>query len=293
MGFGRSTLTGCSRWIGGRRLASWGSGAARCRRFCIGLRLGAGRGLASHSPLGTWNSRSRADRTRWSRGPDAPITQRLFREPPTGRAARNDRTREVRPDALVSWRTRCAGQSWVAHNETATGRAEELTGRHSASVRLESSKLPDRPDASGRLWPDAPRVRSTNWNTRRRWTLTGRVRSNRDRVRSSVRSPLWPPFASVWFPTSGVVENSRFNSSKTPETPTPNPLYRSNSNANANVLTPPSDHVMCECVSIFTNTFRGVISSIQMHMIMKCTSRGTLEFNSRAIPLFIVRLSIL
>jgi hypothetical protein len=56
---------------------------------------------------------------------------------------------------------------------------------------------------------------------------------------------------------------------------TPNPLYRSNSNYIINVLTPPSDHVMCECVSIFTIIFRGVISSIQMHMIMKCTPRGT------------------
>jgi hypothetical protein len=55
----------------------------------------------------------------------------------------------------------------------------------------------------------------------------------------------------------------------------PNPLYRLNSTAIANVLTPPSDLVMCECVSIFTIIFRGVISSIQMHMIMKCTPRGT------------------
>jgi hypothetical protein len=85
-----------------------------------------------------------------------------------------------------------------------------------------------------------------------------------------------PPFL---FRTSGVVENSRFNSSKTPEMRsgerTPNPLYRSNSTAFANVLTPPSDLVMCECVSIFTIIFRGDISSIQMHMIMKCTPRGT------------------
>jgi hypothetical protein len=56
---------------------------------------------------------------------------------------------------------------------------------------------------------------------------------------------------------------------------TPNPLYRSNSTAFANVLTPPSDQVMCECVCFFTNIFLGVISSIQMHMIMKCTPRGT------------------
>jgi hypothetical protein len=54
-----------------------------------------------------------------------------------------------------------------------------------------------------------------------------------------------------------------------------NPLYHSNSTAFANVLTPPSDLVMCECVSIFTIIFRGDISSIQMHMIMKCTPRGT------------------
>jgi hypothetical protein len=56
---------------------------------------------------------------------------------------------------------------------------------------------------------------------------------------------------------------------------TPNPLYHSNSNAIAKVLTPPSDHVMCECVSIFTIIFQGVISYIQMHMIMKYTPRGT------------------
>jgi hypothetical protein len=45
-------------------------------------------------------------------------------------------------------------------------------------------------------------VRSEYRDTRKRWALTGRVRSHRDRVRSSVRSPLWPPFASVWFTLS-------------------------------------------------------------------------------------------
>jgi hypothetical protein len=62
----------------------------------------------------------------------------------TGRA-KYDRTRWSRngPDALVKLEPRS--------NETATEHATELTGRHSASVRLESSKLPDRPDASGRL----------------------------------------------------------------------------------------------------------------------------------------------
>jgi hypothetical protein len=143
-------------------------------------------------PLVTWNSCSRADRMRWSNWPDAPITQCL-------RSWTIDRTRSSqRSDPRSS--TGRVGQAWAAHNKTATGRAAELIGRHSASVRLESSKLPDRPDVSGRLWPDAPLCPiKKNWNTRRRWTLTGRVRSNRYHVLSSVRSLLWPPFASVWF----------------------------------------------------------------------------------------------
>jgi hypothetical protein len=71
----------------------------------------------------------------------------------------------------------------------------------------------------------------------------------------------------------GLKENMRFNSSKTPEPQTLSTAQ--NFNAIVNVLTPPSDHVMCEYVSIFTNIFRGVIISIQMHMIMKCTPKGT------------------
>jgi hypothetical protein len=76
--------------------------------------------------------------------------------------------------------------------------------------------VPDRTHRSHE-WSDAP---VANPNTRAPdccVELTGRVRSNHDRVRCSVRSPLWPTFAFVSFSTSGVVKNRHFNSSKTPE----------------------------------------------------------------------------
>jgi hypothetical protein len=91
----------------------------------------------------------------------------------TGRAGQTDQTRRShsayavkhRPDALVAWterakydRTRWSHNGPDAlvkpeprSNETATGRTAKLTGRRSASVRLESSKLHDRPDASSQL----------------------------------------------------------------------------------------------------------------------------------------------
>jgi hypothetical protein len=154
-------------------------------------------------PLGTWNSWSLADRTRWSHCVarlDALVEL-------TGRA---DHTAPVlanhRPDALyaTTGRAKLDRTRWSRNGLDALVNSEQLfnetvTGHHSARVRLESSMLPQRPDAFGRSWPDALCVWSKSWDTRRRWTLTGRVRSNRDRVRSSVRSSLWPPFASVWF----------------------------------------------------------------------------------------------
>jgi hypothetical protein len=149
-----------------------------------------------------------------------------------------------RPDALLNWPDTPIAQ----YREPVKQRPDvpqAMAGRDSVSIRLESSKLPQRPDASDRVWPDAPRVRSALRHALQYWVpdrtrrsrewldalvanpntrapdcyveLTGRVRSNHDRVRCSVRSPLWPPFPSVSFLTSGVVENRHFKSSKTPE----------------------------------------------------------------------------
>jgi hypothetical protein len=197
---------------------------------------------------------------RWSNWLDASIAQRLRREPPTG--ALHATTGRAGP---VTDRTRSSSLSSAQRNSDRTRCRTDRMPQYQRPVGVQYA-----PWMTGRVW-------SKNWNTRRRWTLTGHVWS-------SVRSPLWPPFAFVSFLTSGGVENSRFNSSKTPESrlasstgerEDPNPLYRSNSNAIAKVLTPPSDHVMCKCVSIFTIIFQGVISSIQIHMIMKCTLRGT------------------
>jgi hypothetical protein len=45
-----------------------------------------------------------------------------------------------------------------------------MTGRALTGVRSESSKLPSRPDASDRTWPDAPRVRSSLLRSLPLWT---------------------------------------------------------------------------------------------------------------------------
>jgi hypothetical protein len=146
-----------------------------------------------------------------------------------------------------------------------------LTGRATPGVRSESRELPPRPDAPRvrsalgtalLLWvsdrtlrflegPDAPVV---NPNTRVPDSceeLTGHVRSNRDRVRCSVRSPWWPPFAYVSFLTSGVVENRRFTSPKSAES------RRACECANSTKCTPPS-----ACVLTFHKHFsRRYVSS--------------------------------
>jgi hypothetical protein len=101
--------------------------------------------------------------------------------------------------------------------------------------------------------------------------LTGRVRSNRDRVRCSVRSLLSPPFASVSFLTSGVVENRHFISPKTPESRahtlggrergTQTPLYPQTTARPTPPLQMCQLHQvyisMCLCVSFFSIIFKG------------------------------------
>jgi hypothetical protein len=53
--------------------------------------------------------------------------------------------REARPDTLVELTGR-AGQAKQHSSESTTGHAASQTGRRSASVRLESSKHPERPN---------------------------------------------------------------------------------------------------------------------------------------------------
>jgi hypothetical protein len=155
-----------------------------------------------------------------------------------------------------------------------------LTGRVTPGVRIESRRpvsVHSRSDASGPTWPDVPPhpIDHANYRTSERLTeragpvsdqtrwcktlahvplqqllLTGRVRLSRDCVWFSIRSPQWPPFASVSVhddleknSATGVVENMYFIFSKTPESCRPQtPLYRSNSTTFANVLTSPSVH---------------------------------------------------
>jgi hypothetical protein len=108
------------------------------------------------------------------------------------------------PDALVRvtgrvWslqdkREQCASEVTVA----VTGRAlandrrrssewsdalQRMTRCDSASVQLESSKLPQRPDVSDRVWPDAPRVRSTLRTSVPSGRLTGHAGPTSDRTR--------------------------------------------------------------------------------------------------------------
>jgi hypothetical protein len=120
-------------------------------------------------PLGTRFCCSRADRTRWSNWPNALVAHYP--------RAKLDRTRWSRkrsnalldePDAIVP----AFSLSPVSTHHDWMHPVERDRTRH--HVRLEDQ------DAC------------------KHWTLTGRVRSNRDRV----RSPLWPPFAFVWFTLS-------------------------------------------------------------------------------------------
>jgi hypothetical protein len=67
-----------------------------------------------------------------------------------------DRTRDARPDAWSrNWPDALVKPSNAPAKQRLDAHAR-WTGRHSASVRLESSKLPQWSDASGRSWPDAP-----------------------------------------------------------------------------------------------------------------------------------------
>jgi hypothetical protein len=107
----------------------------------------------------------------------------------TRRAGRTLPTRVARPDALLDEpdaTVPASGLSLVSTHHDRTRPVDHDRTRH--DVRLE-----DR-------------------DARKHWALTRRVRSNRDRVRFSVRSPLWPPFDSpfhIWARLSMCVTLAR------------------------------------------------------------------------------------
>jgi hypothetical protein len=128
-------------------------------------------------PLGTWKCCSRADRTCWSRGPDARST--------TGRTGPvTDRTR------------------WSSLSSTPTKQWPDALLDESDATVPASGQSPVSTQNDRTCPVDYDRtcyyVRSEDQHARKHWAVTGCVRSNRDRV----RSPLWPPFASVWFTLS-------------------------------------------------------------------------------------------
>jgi hypothetical protein len=127
-----------------------------------------------------------------------------------------------------------------------TGHAVELTGRVTSSVRLESNKHPQRPDAFGRSWSDAPpcpiRI------PRHAQTLsTDRTHPVKQRPR-----PIQRPVTSVTpvrlcFFTSGAVENRRFISRKALN---PTSQARREGERNTNPSLPLKLHRLRKCANI-------------------------------------------
>jgi hypothetical protein len=205
---------------------------------------------------GSRNSHTRGDRTRHS-------VRLLHRDLPDKRHVSRFESRSFdRNDHLnvlvyaLEWldapikinRTRLGIQSPLIHvADHATGRAAWTNQTLQCQRPVDSSKLPlmtwcvpERATASDRSfafavplapdwtrrsseWPNAP-VINPSPRARLLLSLTGRVRSCRDHVRFSVRSPQWPSFASVSIHVdleknfaSDVVDNRRFTSTKSVE----------------------------------------------------------------------------